>query len=244
MTQSWCKHVDAPTARGSHQALPNTSGFTPAACLKPRAAGDDPPRVHGDERLCVRGRLTIRSLLARATAATLGALLCATLVVGLVPSSDASAGASSSGVAALTGIASDNFWLASAQGAVWDFGSAGAFGSVSGPLNHPVVAITATKDGQGYWLVASDGGIFSYGDATFYGSTGAIALNKPIVGMAPTPDGKGYWLVASDGGIFSYGDATFYGSTGAIALNKPIVGMAPTPDGKGYWLVASDGGIF
>ena len=127
---------------------------------------------------------------------------------------------------------------------MWDFGSAAAFGSVSGPLNHPVVAITSTKDGQGYWLVASDGGIFSFGDATFYGSTGALSLNKPIVGMAPTPDGKGYWMVASDGGIFSFGDATFYGSTGAIALNKPIVGMSPTPDGKGYWLVASDGGIF
>jgi len=144
-----------------------------------------------------------------------------------------------------TGIPSDNFWLADAQGAVWNFGDAGAFGSAASlPLNHPIVTITATKDGQGYWLVASDGGIFSYGDAAFYGSTGAIALNKPIVGMTATPDGKGYWLVASDGGIFSYGDAAFYGSTGAIALNKPIVGMAATPDAKGYWMVASDGGIF
>ena len=144
-----------------------------------------------------------------------------------------------------TGIPSDNYWLADAQGAVWDFGNAGAFGSAAGlPLNHPIIGISATKDHQGYWLVASDGGIFSYGDATFFGSTGSIALNKPIVGMAPTPDGKGYWMVASDGGIFSYGDATFYGSTGSLALNKPIVGMAATPDGKGYWLVASDGGIF
>jgi cell wall-associated NlpC family hydrolase len=201
--------------------------------------------VHGVDRFCARGRFaTVCTLVTRASAAAAGALLCVTLVLGLVPSDVGTAGASSSGVAALTGIPSDNFWLASAQGAVWNFGSAGAFGSVNGPLNHPVVAITATKDGQGYWLVASDGGIFSYGDAAFYGSTGAIALNKPIVGMAPTPDGKGYWMVASDGGIFSYGDATFYGSTGAIALNKPIVGMAPTPDGKGYWLVASDGGIF
>jgi cell wall-associated NlpC family hydrolase len=142
-------------------------------------------------------------------------------------------------------IPSDSFWLADAQGAVWNFGAAGALGSAGGlPLNHPIIAITATKDDQGYWLVASDGGVFSYGDASFYGSTGALALNKPIVGMTATPDGKGYWLVASDGGIFSFGDATFYGSTGSIALNEPIVGMAPTPDGKGYWLVASDGGIF
>ena len=123
---------------------------------------------------------------------------------------------------------------------MWNFGDAAALGSAAGlPLNHPIVTITATKDGQGYWLVASDGGVFSYGDASFYGSTGALALNKPIVGMAATPDGKGYWLVASDGGIFSFGDATFYGSTGSIALKS---WAWPTPDGKGYWLVASDGG--
>jgi hypothetical protein len=61
-----------------------------------------------------------------------------------------------------TGIPSDNSWLAEAQGAVWDFGDAGAFGSAAGlALNHPIVTMTATKDQQGYWLVASDGGIFS-----------------------------------------------------------------------------------
>jgi cell wall-associated NlpC family hydrolase len=166
------------------------------------------------------------------------------LTLALAPSGSA-AGASGTGIEALTSVPSANFWLADAQGAVWDFGNAASLGSAAGlPLNHPVVAITPTNDTRGYWLVASDGGIFSYGDATFYGSTGAITLNKPIVSMASTPDGRGYWLVATDGGIFNYGDAAFYGSTGAITLNKPIVGMAPTPDGNGYWLVASDGGIF
>ena len=124
-------------------------------------------------------------------------------------------------------IPSDSFWLADAQGAVWNFGAAGALGSAEGlPLNHPIIAITATKDDQGYWLVASDGGVFSYGDASFYGSTGALALNKPIVGMTATPDGKGYWLVASDGGIFNFGDSHFCGSTGGLTLNKPVVGIA------------------
>jgi cell wall-associated NlpC family hydrolase len=138
----------------------------------------------------------------------------------------------------------NDFWLATASGNLYNFGVFD-FGSPGGShLSKPIVGMTATRSRQGYWLVASDGGIFSYGDAHFYGSTGAIALNKPIVGMSPTLDQHGYWLVASDGGIFSYGDAHFYGSTGAIALNKPIVGMAHTPDGKGYWLVASDGGVF
>jgi cell wall-associated NlpC family hydrolase len=144
-----------------------------------------------------------------------------------------------------SGLLSTNFWLATAQGDVWNFGRAGSYGSAAAvTLAHPIVAIAPTSDDGGYWLVGSDGGIFTYGDATFYGSTGAIHLNQPIVAMTPTADGKGYWLVASDGGIFTFGDATFYGSTGAIHLNQPIVAMTPTRDGKGYWLVASDGGIF
>ena len=144
-----------------------------------------------------------------------------------------------------SGIPSDNFWLADAQGAVWNFGDAGALGSAAGvPLNHPIVTITATKDDQGYWLVASDGGIFSYGDASFYGSTGASrstsrssAWRRP-----PTARATGWWPPTAASSASA--TPTFYGSTGSIALNKPIVGMAPTPDGKGYWLVASDGGIF
>ncbi len=136
------------------------------------------------------------------------------------------------------------YWLSDSAGDVVSYGGARYLGSVSGPLNQPVVSLAATPNGKGYWLVAADGGIFSYGNARFFGSTGSLHLNEPIVGMASTPDGAGYWLVASDGGIFSYGDAQFYGSTGSLHLNEPIVGMASTADGAGYWLVASDGGIF
>jgi hypothetical protein len=188
----------------------------------------------------------------------LGAVLVAGLA-GLGCLGVASAAAADAGTAASTadagaptaldtsssGLLSTSFWLASVQGDVWNFGSAGAYGSAAGmPLAHPIVGITATNDDRGYWLVASDGGVFTYGDAHFYGSTGALTLHEPIVAMASTPDGRGYWLVASDGGIFTFGDAPFYGSTGALALHNPIVAMAPTPDGRGYWLVASDGGIF
>src|SRR5580698_253555 len=102
-----------------------------------------------------------------------------TVILGLLGAAASPAGAQTT--TSSTGIPSDNYWLADAQGAVFDFGNAGAFGSAAGlPLNHPIIGITATKDQQGYWLVASDGGIFSYGDAAFYGSTGAIVLNKPI----------------------------------------------------------------
>jgi hypothetical protein len=68
-----------------------------------------------------------------------------------VAPSGSAAGASGSGVEALTGIPSDNFWLADAHGDVWDFGNAPSYASAAGiPLNHPVVAITPTYDTNGY----------------------------------------------------------------------------------------------
>jgi hypothetical protein len=141
--------------------------------------------------------------------------------------------------------AGTGYQLVASDGGVFNYGSAGFFGSTGGlHLNAPIVGMAPTPDGAGYWLVASDGGIFNYGDAGFFGSAGALHLNAPIVGMAATPDGGGYWLVASDGGIFTYGEAAFHGSVGGFHLNAPMVGMAPTADGGGYWMVARDGGIF
>ena len=131
------------------------------------------------------------------------------------------------------------------DGGVFDYGSAGFFGSMGGqPLNQPVVGMATTPTTNGYWEVASDGGIFAFGDAGFFGSMGGQPLNRPIVGIASTPDGKGYWEVASDGGIFAFGNAGFFGSMGGQPLNRPVVGIAAAPGGKGYWEVASDGGIF
>jgi hypothetical protein len=186
-----------------------------------------------------------RVALAALLVSGIGCLGLASFAGASTPATTSATGAPTGSGTSSTGLLSTNFWLASAQGGVWNFGHSSSYGSAAGlTLAHPIVAITPTKDGQGYWLVASDGGIFTYGDAAFYGSTGALTLNKPIVAMSPTPDGRGYWLVASDGGIFTFGDAAFYGSTGALTLNEPIVAMAPTPDGLGYWVMASDGGIF
>jgi len=156
-----------------------------------------------------------------------------------------------------TPVPGTGYWQAASDGGVFNYGTAGFYGSAGSlKLNAPVVGMTATQDQGGYWLVGSDGGVFNYGDASFFGSAGNLKLNAPVVGMASTPyspgvggapaapAGLGYWLVASDGGVFSYGDAGYFGSAGGTPLNKPIVGIAPTPDGKGYWLVASDGGVF
>ena len=119
------------------------------------------------------------------------------------------------------------YTLAASDGGIFNYGSAGFFGSAGAlALRKPIVGVAPSAGGSGYTLVASDGGIFNYGDAGFFGSAGALNLNKPIVGIATTPTGKGYTLVASDGGIFNYGDAGFFGSAGALKLNKPIVGIA------------------
>jgi Cu/Zn superoxide dismutase len=137
------------------------------------------------------------------------------------------------------------YWVAGADGGVFNFGDAPYLGSAGGTkLNRPVVGMAATASGDGYWLVASDGGVFNYGDATFQGSTGGMKLNQAIVGMAGTPSGAGYWLVAGDGGVFAFGDAVPLGSLGATKLNSPIISMAATATGAGYWLFAADGGVF
>ena len=119
-----------------------------------------------------------------------------------------------SNVAAVAFSPAGGGWETSSSGVVTPFGGGVSYGSVSEPLNKPIVGMASTWDGAGYWLVASDGGIFAFGDAVFYGSQGGHPLNKPIVGIAATSDGRGYWLVASDGGMFAFGDAHFYGSEG------------------------------
>ena len=117
-------------------------------------------------------------------------------------------------------------WDASAGGAVTSFGGEVSYGSLSGPLNRPIVGMVSTPDGGGYWLVAADGGIFSFGDARFFGSMGGITLEAPVVAMGVSSDGGGYWEFAADGGVFSFGSATYAGRTGVTGTAYPIVAGA------------------
>lgn len=137
------------------------------------------------------------------------------------------------------------YWLATAAGGVYTFGTAGFHGAAAGlPLNAPVVAIAPTPSGRGYWLAAADGGVFSFGDARYAGSMGGTRLNSPVAGIAATASGRGYWLTAADGGVFSFGDAEYRGSMGGTRLNATVSGIAAAPGRTGYWLSGADGGVF
>jgi hypothetical protein len=77
------------------------------------------------------------------------------------------------------------YWLASADGGVFAFGTAHFFGSLGGTHQpSPITGIVATADGGGYWLVAQDGAVFPFGDAVDSGSMSGKALNAPVVGAA------------------------------------------------------------
>ncbi len=168
--------------------------------------------------------------------------------------------------APIVGVASTpggkGYWLAAADGGVFDFGNAHFYGStytygitgLSGthPLNAPIVGIASTVDGKGYWLVAADGGVFDFGDATYQGSayskgftglTGPHPLAAPVVGIASTPHGNGYWLLESNGTVLSFGAARFYGEI-SQATGTKFVGIVSSPTGNGYVLLAADGATY
>ena len=147
------------------------------------------------------------------------------------------------------------YWLVGSDGGIFNFGSAGFYGSTGSlKLNRPVVGISPVTGGTGYWLVASDGGIFAF-DAPFVGSIPGLGINPygsglphslaaPIVGMVPANGGQGYFLVGSDGGVFAF-NAHFAGSCPGIGgCAGEAVAVVPDATGNGYWVVTSTGNVY
>jgi hypothetical protein len=97
-------------------------------------------------------------------------------VVGLAPSRD-----------------SHGYWLATADGGVYSFGTALFGGSLAGQrLDEPVVSIDGAAFGPGYYLVTRDGAVHTFGGAPFAGS--AAAACKDAVIDVEARRGGGYWL--------------------------------------------------
>ena len=75
---------------------------------------------------------------------------------------------------------SNGYWLVGSDGGIFNYGSAGFYGSTgSMVLQRPIVGIVTTPGGTGYWLAATDGGVFSFGQTQFYGSLPGIGY-KPF----------------------------------------------------------------
>jgi hypothetical protein len=139
------------------------------------------------------------------------------------------------------------YWEVTRSGRVYTMGSATAYGSITRPLNAPVVAMTPSPDAGGYYLVTADGGVFSFGDAAFYGSLPGIGIHvRDIVALIMDANGDGYWLIGADGGVFSFGGATFGGSLPAqrVRVDDIVGGAANAYYGGGYWLLGANGSVY
>jgi hypothetical protein len=148
------------------------------------------------------------------------------------------------GAAAVAG--GGGYWEVGADGNVFSYGTAGAFGGTGGlPLNQPIFAIASTVTGKGYWLFSRDGGVFTFGDAHFYGSAASLAVRQPIMGVTTSPTGTGYRLVSRDGGVFTFGHSSYAGSLPGLHVHvADVIGVASTPSGNGYWIARSGGHVY
>ena len=62
------------------------------------------------------------------------------------------------------------YWLATANGQVYNIGAAPSLGGVAtSARTGPVVGIAATTTGKGYWVVTANGTVDALGDARYYG---------------------------------------------------------------------------
>jgi trimeric autotransporter adhesin len=138
------------------------------------------------------------------------------------------------------------YWMVGSDGAVYNFGDAGAYGGAIPAAGSSAVDLEPTPSGNGYWVVTDKGAVTTRGDAASFGSPAAAGLAKGevVTSLSATPTGMGYWIFTNKGRVINFGDATFYGDMSKVTLNGPVLDSIPTTSGKGYYMVASDGGIF
>jgi len=134
--------------------------------------------------------------------------------------------------------APSRYAVATASGAVATFGGAGFEGDATGPPSPvPVVAIAATRDGEGYWLATRGGGVRAFGDASSGSDLGTTGWT---VGLTTDPTGSGWWAVTSTGTVTAGGGAPALAAPGAHG--SPVRGIAAA-GGRGVWLARSDGTV-
>jgi hypothetical protein len=135
------------------------------------------------------------------------------------------------------------YWLLSADGRVYEYGSADFYGSPrkSRAVIDDAVAIERTASGDGYWVATASGRVFSFGDAVDFGEF-ASAPTSPIVGMARTGAGDGYWLLHADGRVAEFGAARDHGGLRACVPNSGARAIVGTKT-DGFWILATRGTV-
>ena len=134
------------------------------------------------------------------------------------------------------------YWLLTASGHVYGFGSARSSGSLPAARHHgTAVGIASAPGGSGYWVVTSGGEVQAFGTAPSLGSVRPGHLRGRIVGIAPSTVGAGYWLASSSGSVYAFGSARSL-HPGA-STPGPAIAIVSAPQGKGYWLVGPNGAV-
>ncbi len=151
----------------------------------------------------------------------------------------------------------DGYWMADAQGFVYDFGAADHLGqpvndfgsypdcSLGRSFCDQIVSIDGVGVG-GYVALDSTGFVWTYGAARSHGDlyVEGAPLVTPARTITATNGGGGYWVVDARGAVYAFGDAAFHGDMTGVTLNAPVVASAIAASGDGYWFVAGDGGVF
>jgi hypothetical protein len=138
------------------------------------------------------------------------------------------------------------YWMLGADGTVYPFGEAAAFGAPAVGSARSAVDIESTPSGRGYWVLDDSGAVSAFGDAIGHGGVPAavLAADERPTSLSATPTGQGYWVFTNRGRAVTFGDARFLGDVSTMVLNGPVLDSVATPTGQGYYMVASDGGIF
>lgn len=156
-------------------------------------------------------------------------------------------------VAAAASTEGAGYYMVTASGTVFSFGSATSEGSCGGThkCSASVSAIVPDRSGRGYWLVLSDCQVVAFGNAAKVGASDCEAYAKAksvrAVAAATTPSGKGYWVVLANGAVFPEGDAkslsTWQPPRPAASVGPSAVAIIPTVGGGGVWVVFADGQV-